>query len=101
MAIREFADAVRTALGERLVEMRLFGSKARSDDTDASDIDVLLVIRDADWRLENRIVDLAFDVNLRHDVFVAPLLIDQARFEDPVWRITDLALAVAEEGIPL
>jgi hypothetical protein len=34
-------------------------------------------------------------------VFVAPLLIDQARFEDPVWRITDLALAVAEEGIPL
>lgn len=49
--------------------MILFGSKARSDDSRESDIDVLsLVNQNATNEVEEGIFDLAYDVGLRFDV---------------------------------
>ena len=44
-----FVDRLRATFGERLPDVRLFGSKVRGDDHDESDIDVLVLVDRLDW----------------------------------------------------
>ena len=100
-ALREFTRRVREALGEKVLAMSLFGSKATGRDTPESDIDVLVVVEEASARVEDRVLDIAFDINLEHEVYLSPRVIARATLEDPVWKITPFLQAIAKEGIPL
>ena len=100
-ALTDFLKKVRSALGDRLIEAKLFGSKASGKDEPDSDIDVLVVVDQARVELEDRVLDIAFDVNLAHDVYLSPRVVARAILEDPVWSITPFLQAIAKEGIPL
>jgi predicted nucleotidyltransferase len=100
-AVTEFAARVRGALGDDVVDMRLFGSKAVGQDTPDSDIDILVVVHEARTDVEDRVLAIAFDVNLAHDVFISPVVVGRATLDDPVWKITPFLQAVAREGVPL
>ncbi|MEA1968594.1 MAG: nucleotidyltransferase domain-containing protein [Thermodesulfobacteriota bacterium] len=58
----------------KLIEMRLFGSKARGDNGSHSDIDIFVRISDVNRTIEEGIFDLAYEVELKHgcliDIFV-------------------------------
>lgn len=99
-AVREFAERVRRALGSNVVEMRLFGSKATGQDVPGSDIDILVVVAEPGPESEKKILAIAFDINLAHDVFISPSVIDRAVLEDPVWRMTAF-LRAATAGLPV
>ena len=100
-ALQEFLQKVRAALGNNLVEAKLFGSKATGRDQPDSDIDVLVVVNQNGVEIEDRVLDIAFDVNLKHDVYISPRVIDRSILSDPVWSITPFLQAVAKEGIVL
>ena len=100
-ALEEFAGAVRRLLGESLVLLKLFGSHARGDAAPDSDLDVLVLVEQASPALENEVLDLAFDVNLAHDVYISPRVIGRRVFEDPVWRHTPFIRALETEGAAL
>lgn len=100
-ALRDFATKVRAALGDRLVALTLYGSKARGDAALRSDIDVLVIVEEETLGLEDQVVHIAFEVNLEHEVFISPLVIGRAAQEHPVWRQTGLLRAVAREGVSL
>lgn len=100
-ALDDFVARLRAALGPNLVALTLFGSKARGDDTPDSDIDVLVTVDEETPGLEDRVLHIAFEVNLEHEVFLTPLVMDRAVQEHPVWQHTGLLRAVAREGIPL
>jgi predicted nucleotidyltransferase len=96
-ALTDLAASVRTALGHRLVGLTLFGSRARGEGREDSDLDVLVLVQKLS-RGDRRVVqDLTFDVGLAHHLILSPLIADAA-----AWR-TDLPLgrAIAGEGIPL
>ena len=99
-ALEEFTSRVRSALGVGLVELKLFGSKATGRDEVESDIDVLVVVDGTRAELEDRVLDIAFDVNLAHDVYISPLMIDRSIFDHPVWRITPFLQTVTRETVP-
>lgn len=102
-ALREFVARVRATLAAHLVDLRLFGSVARGDDTRDSDIDVFVVVQPDEQRvaLEDRIIDIAFDVNLQHNVYISPHVVTPAILEHPVWRHTPFLKAVAREAVRL
>ncbi|MBA2670636.1 MAG: nucleotidyltransferase domain-containing protein [Gemmatimonadetes bacterium] len=100
-AVAMFTIRVRAVLADALVEMRLFGSKARGDATEESDIDVLVVVSRIHPEVGRQVSDAAFEASLEHDVLIAPVLVSRARYQDAVWRISDLAVAVEREGVPL
>jgi predicted nucleotidyltransferase len=100
-ALEEFTGGVRERLGPRLVGLKLFGSKARGDATADSDLDVLVVVADCRLEAEDAVLDLAFDVNLAHGVYISPRVIERSVFEHPVWRLTPFIQALEREGIPL
>jgi len=100
-ALDAFAGAVRRLLGERLVALKLFGSHARGEAAPDSDLDVLVTVEEASPALENQILDLAFQVNLAHDVYISPRVIARRIFEDPVWARTPFIRALERDGAPL
>lgn len=52
----------------------LFGSKARGDDDEYSDIDLLLITsHKLHWKDEKAIVEFLFDVGMKYDVLFTPL----------------------------
>lgn len=99
-AVAEFADKVRAALGSDVLDMRLFGSKATGQDAPDSDIDILVVVTESRTDVEDRILAIAFDVNLAHDVFISPSVVGRATLDDPVGRITPF-LKAALAGAPV
>ena len=100
-ALREFAQTVRQEFGLRLVELRLFGSKARGDDAPDSDIDVAVIVDHPDVGDRETLVDLATDVSLVHGVYLSPRLIPLDVLHHPVWRLTGFLRAVEQEGVPV
>jgi predicted nucleotidyltransferase len=100
-ALDEFVRAVRARLGANLQTLKLFGSWARGDATPDSDMDVLVVVLANRIEAEDAVIDIAFDVNLAHGVYISPRVIEQATLEHPVWRITPFVQAMERDGITL
>ena len=100
-ALQEFLERVRQLLGINLIEVKLFGSKATGKDQRDSDIDVLVAVEKGGVEIEDQVLEIAFDVNLKHDVYVSPRVIDRATLTDPVWSITPFLRVIAKEGVCL
>ncbi len=102
-AIADFVTRIRADLGPHLVDLRLFGSVARRDADADSDIDILVVIRPDEQRsrLERQAVDIAFDVNLKHDLYISPRVLGSEMLAHPVWGQAPFFKAVQRESVAL
>ncbi len=102
-ALEDFVKRLRQSLSGNVVDVRLFGSEARGEATAESDIDVLIVVQPDSARvpLEDRIIDIAFDVNLDYGVYISPRVVTPGILNDPVWRETPFIKNVARESVAL
>ena len=101
LALEEFMEGTRRLLGADLCEARLFGSRARGEGHEDSDVDVAVVVTAAGRARRYEVYDLAFDVLLRTGIDIAPSVIEQARLEELRSRERLIAAAIDHEGIPL
>lgn len=98
-----FCLALRAHFEGRVSELVVFGSHARGDATDASDVDVLVVINGLTDAEKRHIVDMAYDANAAAEDWLGlsplPCSTDDARelrrSGRRLWR------DIATEGIPL
>lgn len=70
-AIEAYATALQVRFGEQLVDVLLFGSRARGDAHADSDIDVLVVLDAPDAQDLSTARAYGFDILLSHDVFLS------------------------------
>lgn len=100
-AAREYAEALRREHPGRVRLLRLFGSVARGEAHEDSDVDVAVVVDDLDRATWRQIVDRSADVGLEHEVWLSPTLFDTAAWRQ--WREQDRRLVrdIEEEGIAL
>ena len=80
-ALKLFKAHLENDLGKGLVDLKLFGSKARGDDTVFSDLDVLAVVADEDWQISDTVYGLATEVLLQTGICISPKVISQKRLE--------------------
>lgn len=71
-AAEAFFDRVRSALGDDVTDLYLFGSVARDAERETSDVDVLAVVAvDAAYAaVDRRLLDIAYDVQLEYGVSI-------------------------------
>jgi len=100
-ALKQFKEEVERRLGTGLEKILLFGSKARGDADDESDIDIMIVVCDSDTAMEDTIIDVAYEVNLCHDLYISPKVITRANLENPLWRATPFIQSIEREGVLL
>jgi type III restriction enzyme len=82
VALGELAVGLRSAYGERLKDLVLYGSRARGDAEWDSDVDVLVVLDRFDdfWAEFDRINDVACDLFLKHGVLLSAVPTDLDEF---------------------
>jgi len=100
-ALRRFKDEVQRLLGDSLLSLCLFGSRARGEGTAESDLDVLIVLREKDRSLCRRIVEAALDVDLAYGVNLAPTILTEEEYKRNRDYRTPFYASVEREGVPL
>ena len=100
-AINEFSNNIKAILGTNISEIRLFGSVARGASTSESDIDILVVVLNEDKAIRESIIDIAVDVNLKHDVVISPIVMSKDHFAGSLFKETHFYKSVEREGISL
>ncbi|HLA37354.1 MAG TPA: nucleotidyltransferase domain-containing protein [Candidatus Brocadiales bacterium] len=101
LAIQDFSQQVKNTLGKRVVAIKLFGSKLKGVDTLESDIDIAVIVKKGSPDVWKKVMDIVFNVNLEHDVYISPRVIPLDIFKHPVWRITPFIQTIEKEALPL
>ena len=98
---REALDAAMNMLKAQFSVERviLFGSKARGDSSEHSDIDLLLITsRPLHWREEKAIVEALFDMGMKYDVIFSPLFVSLEEWERGMFKEFPVYREIMEEG---
>ncbi|MCI0585641.1 MAG: nucleotidyltransferase domain-containing protein [Planctomycetes bacterium] len=98
-AIEEFGRRIVEGLPGRVERIVLYGSKARGDWNQDSDVDLLVLVR-GDWRDAQRLASaLSVDAHLDHGVFLSAKAIALDHFERMLEEGWSFYRAVQSEGV--
>ena len=100
-AAARFAEELRKRYGQAVLDVRLFGSFARGEADEDSDVDVAVVLERVDWTTQRDVIDLATDIGLPLDLRISPSIFDRETYT--LWRAQERPLVadIEREGIPL
>ncbi len=98
--LREIKAKLKEEYQEQFDKLILFGSVARDEMTEESDIDVLVMMnkgKDLEWREEKKISDLFFDFMLEYDLIIDLKCFDKSKL-NTMWGRTPFMETVLKEG---
>lgn len=100
-ALAELRRRLASRFGADLVQMRLFGSWARGEANEDSDVDVFVLLRTMTPGAWRDVVNLAAEVGLELDLRLSPTIFDIARHEEWQRQERGLVMDIHRQGIPV
>jgi len=99
----EFARAVRECLAHRVLDIRVFGSRARGESRPDSDLDILVLLDEVSLGDRNEISDLGSDLLLSMELPfpIAPRVMAKGHFEQLKALERLFAAEIERDGLPL
>ena len=82
--IYKFAQTIQLLLGSELYAIILYGSYARGDYNNNSDIDIMILVELPETeikKIENDIYDVAFEIEINTGINISPVIKNRAQFE--------------------
>ena len=102
-SIQEFVNKANEMFGDRAKKIILYGSYARGDYNESSDIDIMILTDLTDEEIihySEKIWDFAYDIELENDVIITPLIKNIDKFN--YWlEALPFYMNVQKEGIIL
>jgi predicted nucleotidyltransferase len=100
--LADFVARLRQRYGDDLQRVVLFGSKARADFDDESDMDILVVVREKDhWQCWDEITDLTSQLLLETGVNISALVCDVARYQWWAVHRAPIYNSIQRDGVEL
>ena len=99
---RAAIEAAAVVLRDKLpiTQIILFGSKARGDDSDESDIDLLLLTnRRLSWDEEKQVVHLLYPLQLEYDVLFGTIEVPEDEWYHGIYQALPLRTEVERDGV--
>ena len=97
-AIDAFKAEVLQRLGSQVVSFTLFGSRARGEGDEESDVDILVLLKEADSVSRRAVYELVADILLDYEIDISPLVLSQDHYEDMKKRERLLPLDIERDG---
>ncbi len=97
----EIAKRLKARLSEivQLLDFRVFGSRARGDEDEYSDMDVFVEVPLLDKELKERILEVVWEVGFENGIVISPLIFTEDEAEKSPLRSSPIMKNIAEEGI--
>ena len=92
-ALGIFARTLRERFKDELVEVKLFGSRARGDSRPDSDADILIVLKSLNDSKQNFIIDEVLDIGLDYGLEISPHVYSLKRYrrlQDDNWSFMQI-----------
>ena len=97
----QLVDVYRNIYGDDIVEILLYGSYARNEETDQSDVDIVAIVKGNRLDLQKKLKivwDISADIGLENDVVVSPTVVPFDEFEK-YREIFPYYMNIEKEGI--
>ena len=96
-----FKEKLQKHFGDQVISLRLFGSRAMGKGDEYSDLDVLVLVRQWDWKMKREIFDLAWECYWDHDIDISPLVLSEKEYEELKGLERNIAKDIEAYGMPL
>lgn len=97
--MKELKQGLAAIYGEKLKAVYLYGSYARGDYREGSDVDVMLLLKDykSYWEELHRSSDYVSEISLKYDVTVSCVIIKEIQ-----WKQSDMPVVrnIHKDGVP-
>jgi len=98
-AVEEFVRRVLGRYRDKIDSIILFGSVARGEAKEDSDIDILIVVKKEDFKLRRALIGVAFDILLETGSDISVKVLSKNEFEDR--RDFSFLRNIISEGVKL
>lgn len=96
---RRYREALEASFPGRARTVRVFGSMARGEAHEDSDVDILVILDGASFAERGRAIDLATELGLAEGLVFAPIVLTVEEWTQLVERERALPLEVERDGI--
>jgi uncharacterized protein len=84
-----------------LLDFRIFGSRARGDRHEYSDLDVFIEVESLSREEEDAVSAIAWEVGFAHSIHISPLIFTRRELEETPLRSSPIVKNIREEGVKI
>ena len=85
--VKDLKRRLSRQLTDNLKEVILFGSQLTENNTQDSDYDILIIVKQkADWKLERKISDICYEIDLKYGIFTDTHILAENEINSPRGR---------------
>lgn len=101
LVVKNIANRIRQLLKDQLIILEIFGSKIRGDFTPDSDIDILIVVKDKNVKLKDKLYDILFEIDPYYEYKISLIIYSEFEFEQNIKLESPFIEYIQKEGIRL
>jgi uncharacterized protein len=98
-AVQDYRRALDAEFGPRLLEVKVFGSMARGEASEDSDVDVFVLLDSLTFAERRRAIDLGGEIVLRTALPIAPAVFSKSEWDELIARERRLPREVERDGV--
>ena len=101
--IKKYIEHIKDILGEDYVNAVLYGSCARDEYSEESDVDIAIftgVSSGEFYKLADKIAEITFEYSVRYDVILSPVFVNVEEYRRMI-KVMPFYQSIREEGIAI
>jgi len=82
-------------------DFKVFGSRARGDNTEDSDMDIYIEVKELNRSIREKIFDITWQVGYEHEMVIAPIIVSTDEIIHSALRSSPIIRNIHEQGISI